>query len=386
MKVTGVKTFIHRGHFNWLLVKIETDEGISGWGEASTQAANKATEAQVQTIGENYLMGKDPRQIELHFSTMLRNSYWRPSIILYSAISGLEIAMWDILGKSLNVPIYTLLGGACHPRLKTYHNGWWFGAKSHKDYARLAKEMADKGVKALKFDPLQGMDYFIDPAQFKQVVEAIRLVREAVGDDVELMIDVHGRLSPDNTIRLAREVEKYRPYWWEEPIPTDASVDDLARVAAAINIPVVAGERIYTRWGFRDLFEKRAAAIINPDIAHEGGILETKKIADMAHAYYVSFTAHSAGGPVLTAASIQVEAATPNFLIHEFFSIDIPYYKEVIKDPFPVMKDEFIELPTKPGLGIEIDEKALGKRPYKYFDIGNLWTTHDEWSETTGRK
>ena len=246
--------------------------------------------------------------------------------------------------------------------------------------------MADKGAKALKFDPLQGMDCFIDPEQFKQVVEAIRLVREAVGDDVELMIDVHGRLSPDNTIRLARAVEEYRPYWWEEPLPTDASVDDLARVAASINIPVVAGERIYTRWGFRDLLEKRAVAIINPDIAHAGGILETKKIADMAHAYYVSFTAHSAGGPVLTAASIQVEAATPNFLIHEFFSIDIPYYKEVITDPFPVLKDEYVELPTKPGLGIEINEEVLGSRPYKYFDIGDLWATHEEWSENTGRK
>ena len=200
------------------------------------------------------------------------------------------------------------------------------------------------------------------------------------------MIDVHGRLSPDNAIRLAREVEEYRPYWWEEPIPTDASVDDLARVAASINIPVVAGERVYTRWGFRDLFEKRAVAIINPDIAHEGGILETKKIADMAHAYYVSASLHSAGGPVLTAASIQVEAVIPNFLIHEFFSIDIPYYKEVIKDPFPVMKDEFVELPTKPGLGIEINEEVLGSRPYKYFDIGDLWATHDEWSDTTGRK
>ena len=385
MKITAVKTFIYRAAFNWLLVKIETDEGISGWGEAGTQAACKAVEAQVHTMGEHYLMGKDPRQIELHVSTMLRNTYWKPSILFYSAISGLETAMWDILGKSLNVPIYTLLGGACHPRLKTYHNGWWFGAKSYDDYARLAKETANKGAKALKFDPLQGMDCFIDPEQFKQVVKAIRLVREAVGDDVELMIDVHGRLSPDNAIRLARAVEEYHPYWWEEPIPTDASFDDLARVAASINMPVVAGERIYTRWGFRDLFEKRAAAIINPDISHQGGILETKKIADMAHAYYVSFTAHSAGGPVLTAASIQVEAAAPNFLIHEFFSIDAPYYREVVKDPFPVMKDEFVELPTKPGLGIEINEEALGNRPYKFFDIGDLWASHDDWSQNTGR-
>jgi len=385
MRVTGIKTFIYRAAFNWLIVKLETDEGISGWGEATTQGATKATEAAIHEMGENYLIGKDPRQIELHFSTLMRNSYWRPSIILYSAISGLEIAMWDILGKSLNVPIYTLLGGICNPRLKTYHNGWWFGAKSQRDYARLAKEMVDKGAKALKFDPLQGCDYFIEREQGKQVVEAIRLVREAVGDDVELMIDVHGRLSPDNSIKLAREVEQYRPYWWEEPIPTDAAVDDLARVASSINTPVVAGERLYTRWGFRDIFEKRAVAIINPDIAHEGGILETKKVADMAHAYYVSVTPHSAGGPVLTAASIQVEAAMPNFLIHEFFSVDMPYYQEVVKDPFPIMKDEFIELPTKPGLGIELNEQALGNRPYKYFNQGNLWATHDEWSTTTGR-
>ena len=387
MKVTGVKTYLYHGHFNWLLVKVETDEGIEGWGEATTQSSELATQAHVHTIGDNYLVGKDPRQIELHVSTLLRNSYWKPSFVIYSAISGLEMAMWDILGKSLNVPVYTLLGGACHPRLKMYHNGWWFGAKSHDDYARLAKDMADKGAKALKFDPMQGMDTFIDTKQFNRTVEAVRLVREAVGDDVELMIDVHGRLSPDNSIRLARAVEPYRPYWWEEPIPTDASLDDLARVAQSINIPVVAGERLYTRWGFRDLFEKRAAAIINPDIAHVGGILEAKKIADMAHAYYVSVNPHDASGPVLTAASIQMEAATPNFLIHEFFSIDLPFYEEVIKNPFPVITDNnYIELPTKPGLGIEIDEAALSKRPYKYVDLGAFWASHDEWSKATGRK
>jgi galactonate dehydratase len=268
-----------------------------------------------------------------------------------------------------------------------YHNGWWFGAKSFDDYARLAKDMADKGARALKFDPMQGMDTFIDTKQFNQAVEAIRLVREAVGDDVELMIDVHGRLSPDNSIRLARAVEPYRLYWWEEPIPTDASIDDLAKVAHSINIPVVAGERLYTRWGFRDLFEKRAASIINPDIAHVGGILETKKVADMAHAYYVSVNPHDASGPVLTAASIQMEAATPNFLIHEFFSIDIPFYEQVVKDPFPVItENNYIELPTKPGLGIEIDESALSKRPYKYVDLGAFWASHDDWREATDRK
>jgi galactonate dehydratase len=315
MKVTGVKTYLYHGHFNWLLVKLETDEGIEGWGEATTQSSERATQAHVHTIGENYLMGKDPRQIELHVSTLMRNSYWKPSFVIYSAISGLEMAMWDIFGKSLNVPVYTLLGGACRPRLKMYHNGWWFGAKSYDDYARLAKDMVDKGAKALKFDPMQGMDTFIDTAELNRTVEAFRLVREAVGDEVELMVDVHGRLSPDNAIRLARALEPYRPYWWEEPLPTDAS------------------------------------------------------------------------GPVLTAASIQLEAAIPNFLIHEFFSIDIPFYEEVLKEKFPVItENNYIELPTKPGLGIEIDEAALSKRPYKYADLSAFWATHDDWREATDRK
>jgi galactonate dehydratase len=385
MKVTAIKTYIYRAQWNWVFAKVETDEGISGWGEATTQGVGKTAEMAVHEIGDNYLIGKDPRQIELHFSTMVRNIFWRPSLVHYTAISALEIAMWDILGKSLNTPIYTLIGGVCNTRLKTYHNGWWFGARSHEDYARLAKEMVDKGATALKYDPFQGMDCFIDRDQFKQGVEAIRLVREAIGEDVELMIDVHARLSPDNSIRLAQAVEEYRPYWWEEPIPIDAGVDDLAYVAHSINTPVTVGERLYTRWGFRDVFERRAAAIINPDIIHEGGILETKKIADMAHAYYVSITPHSAGGPVLTAASIQLEAATPNFLYHEFFSPDMPYYKEIVKEPFPVLKDEHVELPTKPGLGIEINEEALGNRPYKYFNIGGLWASHEEWRTVHGR-
>ena len=323
MKVTKIKTFIyHAAPANWLFVKVETDEGISGWGEAGSDPVVKATEAAIHEIGDNYLIGKDPRQIELHFSTMLRDSWYRPSVIPYSAISSLETAMWDILGKSLNVPIYTLLGGVCNARLKTYRNGWWFPAKSHRDYAKLAREEVDKGAKALKFDPLKGCDYFIEREQAKQVVEAIQLVREAVGDSVELMIDVHARLSPDNSIKLAREVEQFRLFWWEEPIPTDASVEDLARVASSISIPVVVGEHIYTRWGFRDVFEKRAATIINPDIAFGGGILETKKIADMAQSYYISVTPHTAGGPILNAASIQLGAVIPNFLIYEVFPRD----------------------------------------------------------------
>ena len=387
MKVTNVKTFMYRAAWNWLFVKLETDEGITGWGEATTpSAANKATEAAIRELGENYLIGKDPRQIALHFNTMLRNSYWRPSLVICSAISGLEIAMWDILGKSLNAPIYSMLGGICNARLKTYHNGWWFEAKSYEDYAPLAKEVVNKGAKALKFDPMQGCDNFVDRQQIKQVIKAIRLVREAVGDDIELLIDVHGRLSPDNSMRLAREVEEYRIYWWEEPIPTDASVDDLAKVASSINIPVVVGERMSNRWSFRDIFDKRAAVIINPDLAHTGGILETKIIADMAHAYHIGVSPHNASGPIVSAASLQLEATLSNFLYHEYFSPDAPYYWEITREEFPIVKGEYTEVPTKPGLGIELSEKALEKRPYRYFDFGALWTSHDQWREESHRE
>lgn len=384
MKIRSIKTFVYRAHFNWIFVKIETDEGVSGWGEATMQGAGKTVEAAVHEVGENYLIGKDPRQIELHVSTMLRNSYWRPSVVLYTAISGLEIGMWDILGKTLNVPIYNLLGGVVNSRLKTYHNGWWFEAKTPLDLGRLAKDCVTKmGAKAIKLDPMLGCDCFVDRGQVKRIKETMRLVREAVGDDVDILVDLHGRLSPDNAIRVGRELEDYRPYWWEEPIPSDAGLDDLAMVASSINTPVCVGERLYSRWGFRDLFEKRAAPIINPDIMHQGGILETKKVADMAHAYYVSVSPHSSGGPILTAASLQLEAVIPNFLIHEFFSIDIPYYKEIVKEQFPIMKDGFVELPCKPGLGVELDEEALSNRPYKYFDFGGLWASYDDFKKTT---
>jgi galactonate dehydratase len=372
MKVTAIKTFMYHANWNWLLVKLETDEGIIGWGEASTQGQNKVVEAAVHQLG-GYLKGKDPRQIELHWSTMFRNTYWRPSFVTSCAMSGLEMAMWDITGKSLNTPVYNLLGGACRERLSVYYNGWWFAAKSHDEYVLLAKREVEKGARALKWDPLWGLDVFASREQLDKAVENIRQVRKAVGDKVELMIDVHGRLSPDNAIYLAREVEELKLSWYEEPIPTDASMDDLVKVANSTSIPICVGERWDNRWYFRDLFEKHCAGIINPDLAHTGGILETKKIADMAHAYYVGITSHSSMGPVVSAASIHLGAITPNFIIHEVFTPDMPFYDEVLKEPFPPIKDGFQELPKKPGLGVEINEEALTKRPYEFQDMRGLW-------------
>ena len=320
-------------------------------------------------------MGKDPRDIELHWSTMFRNSYWRPTFVVTSAMSGLDIAMWDILGKSLNAPVYRLLGGAVRDGMRVYHNGWWFPAKSTDDYVWLAeREVKEKGAKALKYDPFWGTDVFTaTEADIKKILDNISRVRKAVGDDVEIMLDCHSRMTTNAAIRFAQAVREYNPAWFEEPLPTDASPEDLARVAASTDIPIVTGERLVTRWCFRDIVEKRAAAAINPDPCHAGGISEMKKLGELANTYYVGFTPHSAGGPAMVAANLAVEACAPNFLIHEFFALDPPFYKEILKEPFPAMVDECLQLPTRPGIGVDINEELLGTRPYKYHDLSSFW-------------
>ncbi len=237
MKITEIKTFpIRAGYRDWLFVKVETDEGISGWGESTIIGYNRTVDSAIRDLIEGDLIGKDPRQIELHWNTIFRNSWFRPSIILLSALGGVEMALWDILGKSLNVPIYTLLGGSCRSQIKVYDNIWYFSAKSLEDYGRLAQQAVAKGSRFLKWDPFWGCDAFIDEEQVRQARENVRTVREAVGDEIELLIEMHGRFSPKDAIRMIHELEEYRPYWFEEPIISNCSVDDLVKVAHSTRI------------------------------------------------------------------------------------------------------------------------------------------------------
>jgi len=374
MKITNVKTFLYKPTWNWLFVKIETDEGIYGWGEATSQSLEKPVEACIHNLAD-YLIGKDPRDIELHWSTMFRNAYWRPTFVVTSAMSGIDMALWDILGKSLNTPVYRLLGGAVRDRIKVYHNGWWFAANSTDDYVRLAeREVKEKGARAIKYDPFWGTDVFTATKDdIRKVLDNVARVRKAVGDDVEIMLDCHSRMTTNGAIRFAQAVREYDPAWFEEPLPTDAAAEDLARIVDSTDIPIVTGERLVTRWCFRDILEKRAAAAINPDPCHAGGISEMKKIGELANTYYVGFTPHSAGGPVMVAANLHVEACAPNFTIHEFFAPDPPFYEEILKEPFPALVDECIQLPDRPGLGLDLKEEVLGDRPYKYHDLSSFW-------------
>jgi len=376
MKITEIKTFPFRcGWRDWLFLKVYTDEGISGLGEAGLAAYERSVDDTIHDL-EGYLVGKDPRQIELHWNTIYRDSYWQPSVTLLSALGGVEMALWDILGKSLNVPVYSLLGGACHPRIKVYNNAWYLSARSLEDYAKLAQQAVAQGFRHLKWDPFWGYDIFIDGDQIRRAKECVRVVREAVGDEVELLIEMHGRFSPDTAIKVARELEEYGPYWIEEPIPPNCTVDALAKVAGSTRIPVASGERISTRWGFWDVLAKQAVSVIQPDIICCGGILEAKKVAAMAQVHYIGVAPHSASGPALAAASVHLDACTPNFLIQELFYPDQAAYGQVLKEHFLVPKDGFIELPTKPGLGLELDEEAVSKQPFQYRrepTLSGLW-------------
>ena len=389
MKITDVKTFVYEtpAH-DFVFVKVETDEGIYGWGEAGGMGRERACEATVQEI-KPYFIGQDPGQIELLWNTVYRDAYRRPDDTLLNAMAGIEIAMWDILGKSLNVPIYKLLGGSCHARIPVYGNSWIRTQQppgsnlSQIDWiARVAADTVASGFPALKFDPWlhTGSDNFVPRKDAKQVKALVRAIREAVGDDVELCVEVHGRLSPEDAIQAARELEEFRPYWMEEPIPPEASVDALARVRNAIKIPVASGERFLTKWQWAEVFQKEAVAIAQPDLVHCGGILEMKKIAAMAHASFTALAPHMEQGPCMLAACVHVDASSPNFLIQEFFTRDVALYEAVLKDgSFPLPKDGFIELPTKPGLGIDIDEKALKGQPFEWkkpVGLGSLWKSN----------
>ncbi len=373
MKVIDVKTFLvrsggHRagmiGGKNWLFVKVDTDEGIHGWGEAYTQLdRDKNIERHIHDM-KRYLVGRDPFNIK-HFTYMVYNDFAgrRGSMDLYCALSGIEQALWDIIGKKLDTPVYSLLGGACRDRIRVYANGWYGHAKTPVEYAEMAAATVKRGFNALKFDPFPGpWRLFIDKKDEQAAVDNVRAVREAVDPDVDLLIEVHRRLAPMHAIRVSRRMEEFRPFWYEEPVPPE-NILALAEVRKNINMPVVTGEALYTKAAFREVFERHAADIINPDVCNCGGILEVKEIAAMAEPYYVAVAPHNYNSTTIgLAATIQVAACIPNFLITEYFVNFEEASNEISVEPLP-LKDGYISIPSKPGLGVELDEEILLQRP-----------------------
>ncbi len=363
MKVTVIKCFpVDCFRTNWVFVKVYTDEGVAGVGEATLEYKEKALLGAVEHIKE-YLVGKDPLTIEKHFHDIYRDAYWRGGAVLMSALSAVETALWDILGKTLGVPVYQLLGGKVNDKVRIYVNGWFAGAKEPEEFAEKAKIAVKRGVTAMKWDPFQKAYLDISNADLNKALCCVAAVREAVGDGVDLLIEGHGRFNVPTGIKIAKELEPFKPMWFEEPTPPD-NLEALKAVRDKSPVPIAAGERLYTLKAYKDLFEMRAADYIQPDISHAGGIMELKKIAAVAETYYIPFAPHNPSGPVANAATLQLAACCPNFNILEIMYSDVEWRKDVTDEAL-TYRDGCISIPDKPGLGIEIDEKECLKHPYQ---------------------
>ncbi len=363
MKINDLKTYVvHCYRTNWVFVKIDTDEGLSGVGEATLEMKEKTVAAAVLEL-KGYLLGKDPREIERHFHALYRDSYWRTGPVLMSALSAVEMALWDISAKELGVPVYRLLGGKCNDRVKAYANAWFAGAKTPEAFAEKAKTAVARGFQALKWDPFGNAYMNISAKELDDAMAVVGAVRDAVGNATDLLIEGHGRFNVPAACSIARELEPFRPLFFEEPVPPE-NLDALADVRAKSRVSIAAGERLYHRCQFRELFEKRAADIIQPDVSHAGGLGECKKIAAMAEAYQLPFAPHNPSGPIANAATLQLAACTPNFYLLETMATDIPWRKDLTTESL-VFQDGYFEIPDRPGLGLELNEEAFSDHPYR---------------------
>jgi galactonate dehydratase len=301
----------------------------------------------------------------------------RGAMDLYCAISGLEQALWDIVGKATGQPVYNLLGGAFRTRIRVYANGW-AGDRDPDAVAAQARAVVDRGFTALKFDPFPGpWRAFIDRKAEETAVARVRAVREAVGPDVEVLVEVHRRLAPMHAVRVARLMEPYAPFWYEEPVSA-RDLGGLVEAKRAITLPVVTGEELYTKAEFREVIERRAADVLNPDVCNCGGILELREIAAMAEPSHIAVSPHNYNSTTLgLAATLHAAAAMPNFLITEYFVNFEAAGRAIARTPFRV-EQSHIALPTAPGLGIELDEDALARHPYREAPLRRLRRPEDE--------
>ncbi len=367
MKITKLELLMVKPR--WMFLKMHTDAGIIGLGEPIVEGHTHAVAAAIRSF-ESYLIGQDPRRIEHHWQALYRGAFYRGGPVLTSAISGVEQAMWDILGQSLGVPVYQLLGGRVRDRVKMYAH---VGGSTPEELCRHAKQKLQEGFRSLKMSfapPVR----FVDTQEFLQEKTALFAeLRKAVGSSVDIGVDFHGRFSPAMAKRMIQAIEPYYPMFVEEACLPE-NIDAMADIARSTTVPLATGERLFTKWAFRELLEKQAAAIVQPDLCHAGGIMEAKKIAAMAECYYAAIAPHNPLGPVSLAAALQLDACTPNAIMPEQVTLGEGYLKE----PF-ALQDGCVALTEKPGLGIELDEEKIADLLYD----GN-WETPRVWYPEDG--
>jgi galactonate dehydratase len=351
LKITKLETFLVKPR--WLFLKIHTNAGIVGLGEPITEGRALTCATAVKEV-EPYLVGKDPRPVAKHWQAIYRHAFYRGGPILTSALSGIDQALWDIKGKALGVPVYELLGGPTRDRVRVY---------AHASKPDQMKSLKAKGFTAFKTGVAKKRParYIETPAEIAYAAETFAGLRQAMGKDVDIAIDFHGAISPATAKLLIRAYEPYQPMFIEEPCQAQ-NVDTMADIARGTYLPIATGERLFTKWGFREVLEKKSATVLQPDLCHAGGITEVRLIAGMAEAYYVDVAPHNPLGPISLAAGVQLSASIPNFLCQEQVSLGEGY----LKHPFAV-RDGYLDLPKGPGLGIELDENALADK------IGHDW-------------
>lgn len=357
MKISSLR--LYKVKPRWVFLKIETDEGLSGWGEPILESRPDTSIAAVKEL-EPFLIGKDPARIEHHFQKMYRGTFYRGDSVLMSAISGIEQALWDIRGKALGIPVYQILGGAVRDKIKAYA---WIGG-DHPDNVEVdALGRIEQGFRNVKMNATNACERIGSYAEIDAAVARLAAVRAAVGKDVGIGIDFHGRVHKSMAKTLVKELEPYRPLFFEEPLLPE-HLDFLPQLAEYTSIPLATGERLYGRWGFKELISQGTIDLVQPDISHVGGIWEARKVAAIAEAYDIGVAPHCPLGPLALASSMQLDACTPNFVIQEM-SLKMQYNTNgdlldyvKNKDVFDV-SDGYLNLPQLPGLGIDVDEDAV---------------------------
>ena len=372
MKIVKLESFLTNcGLRNYLFVRLTTDTGLTGLGEATLEWQEMAVQTLLHEWAEERILGACPFDIELVFGNLVRDQYQGGATVM-TVISALEIACWDIVGKACGQPVYRLLGGRARDTLPAYANGWYGGARTPQDYANKARAVVARGYTGMKFDPFEQAWKDMTQAQMRAAQDVVAAVRDAVGEGVDLMIEVHGRLSVGCAIEMGRRLTPYRPAWYEEPV-TPHSLDLLAEVKRALPFPVAAGERLYMLEDFARLAALRACDVVQPDLAHCGGLSMGKKIAALCQPQDMRLAPHCSIGPVALCAAIHFGWATPQVMVQENFGdFDAPWRDELVAGWKPMANCRYV-LPDKPGLGIELDDAACARHPFVKHAFPSLW-------------
>ncbi len=363
MKITRLETFVcHAYRTNWVFLKVHTDAGVHGVGEATLEYQELTVVAACHEL-ERSLVGRNPFDVEAVWHDLYRDAYWRGGPVLMSALSAVDMALWDIKGKALGLPVWQLLGGRVRDRVPCYANGWFAPAVQPDEFAAKAKEAVAMGFRGLKWDPFGSAYLTIGKAALTKSLQCVQAVVEAVGSEVDILIEGHGRFNIPTAVRIGQALGEYDVTWFEEPIPPD-NLPGMIEVKSRVPVAIAGGERLYSRWDFRDYLSRGCVDYVQPDVSHAGGISELRKIAACAESHHIPFCPHNPSGPVANAATLQLAACTPNFFLLETMATDVPYRKDICDEQLEFTEGGLV-IGARPGLGIDLNEEAIKAHPYE---------------------